>query len=155
MAGTFLGYGEGHRIYRVEDGRTGNVILSHHVNFNDSVFPAKSVIPDPASFSEPTLFTIEPNAQLPAKAPIDESSNQPDSDDSSISELLSSESTPQPSPIPSESKDESFDPTTLTQLESDSSQSAKYHPAQEIIGEISEQNIIQGRCSPRHEAFLA
>ncbi|PLW29473.1 hypothetical protein PCANC_26058 [Puccinia coronata f. sp. avenae] len=38
--GIFLGYGEGHRSFRVLDEETGNVHITHHVKFNDHVFPA-------------------------------------------------------------------------------------------------------------------
>ena len=38
--GIFLGYGEGHRSFRVPDEETGNVHITHHVKFNDHVFPA-------------------------------------------------------------------------------------------------------------------
>jgi hypothetical protein len=39
-AGIFLGYGEGHRSFRVLDEETGNVHITHHIKFNDHVFPA-------------------------------------------------------------------------------------------------------------------
>ncbi|KAI7936880.1 hypothetical protein MJO28_015779 [Puccinia striiformis f. sp. tritici] len=38
--GTFLGYGEGHRSYRILDAETGNVKITHHVKFNNHVFPS-------------------------------------------------------------------------------------------------------------------
>ncbi|MBW0514724.1 hypothetical protein O181_054439 [Austropuccinia psidii MF-1] len=41
-AGVFLGYGEGHRMFCILDSETGKVKTTHHVKFNDFVFPNKN-----------------------------------------------------------------------------------------------------------------
>ncbi|MBW0559485.1 hypothetical protein O181_099200 [Austropuccinia psidii MF-1] len=41
-AGVFLGYGEGHRMFHILYSETGKVKTTHHVKFNDFVFPNKN-----------------------------------------------------------------------------------------------------------------
>ncbi|MBW0506777.1 hypothetical protein O181_046492 [Austropuccinia psidii MF-1] len=41
VKGVFLGYGEGHRSFRILDMEKGNVIISHHVKFDNNIFPYK------------------------------------------------------------------------------------------------------------------
>ncbi|MBW0502338.1 hypothetical protein O181_042053 [Austropuccinia psidii MF-1] len=42
VEGVFLGYGEGHQMFRILDLETGKVKTTHHVKFNDFLFPNKS-----------------------------------------------------------------------------------------------------------------
>ncbi|MBW0540616.1 hypothetical protein O181_080331 [Austropuccinia psidii MF-1] len=63
--GIFIGYVEGHRTYQILNLETGNVKISHHVKFNDNIFPALSY-PDS---NKTDTFTISDNLYLPAINP--------------------------------------------------------------------------------------
>ncbi|MBW0580358.1 hypothetical protein O181_120073 [Austropuccinia psidii MF-1] len=69
--GIFIGYGEGHRAYRILNLETGNVKISHHVKFNDNIFPALSY-PDS---NKTDTFTVSDNLYLPAINPNVKTSN--------------------------------------------------------------------------------
>ncbi|MBW0581943.1 hypothetical protein O181_121658 [Austropuccinia psidii MF-1] len=69
--GIFIGYGEGHQAYSILNLETGNVKISHHVKFNDNIFPALSY-PDS---NKTDSFTISDNLYLPAINPNDKTSN--------------------------------------------------------------------------------
>ncbi|PLW29180.1 hypothetical protein PCANC_25834 [Puccinia coronata f. sp. avenae] len=84
--GIFLGYGEGHRSYRILDAETGNVKITHHVKFNHHVFPSyPSDGPNPDASLLIFLFDDEdPPSQTPANNRIAESAEptSPNSDSS-------------------------------------------------------------------------
>ncbi|MBW0493308.1 hypothetical protein O181_033023 [Austropuccinia psidii MF-1] len=63
--GIFVGYGEGHQTYQILNLETGNVKISHHVKFNDKIFPALSY-PDS---NKTDTFTISDNLYLPVINP--------------------------------------------------------------------------------------
>ncbi|MBW0526861.1 hypothetical protein O181_066576 [Austropuccinia psidii MF-1] len=69
--GIFIGYGEGHRTYRILNMETGNLKISHHVKFHDNIFPALSY-PD---CNKTDTFTISDNLYLPAINPNVKTSN--------------------------------------------------------------------------------
>ncbi|PLW18034.1 hypothetical protein PCASD_19810 [Puccinia coronata f. sp. avenae] len=85
--GIFLGYGEGHRSFRVLDEETGNVHITHHVKFNDHVFPAlnKSELPNRDEEID-LLFTFSSDSPSPdtltptPPSPIPSNQNNSDHD---------------------------------------------------------------------------
>ncbi|PLW05958.1 hypothetical protein PCANC_26571 [Puccinia coronata f. sp. avenae] len=99
--GIFLGYGEGHRSYRILDAETGNVEITHHVKFNHHVFPSyPSDGPNPDASSLTFLFDDEdPPSQTPANNHIAESAEptSPNSDSSGDDQRVCTSPAP-PSP---------------------------------------------------------
>ncbi|MBW0469789.1 hypothetical protein O181_009504 [Austropuccinia psidii MF-1] len=60
--GIFLGYEEGHRAYQILEGRTGNVTISHNVQFFPDIFPHKL---DPiVETNHSSLADVEPSCPI-------------------------------------------------------------------------------------------
>jgi hypothetical protein len=70
--GIFLGYGEGHRLFRVLDEETGNVHITHHVKLNDHVFPAFQTSDVPNRDEEIDLLFIS-SSDSPISPPTESS----------------------------------------------------------------------------------
>jgi hypothetical protein len=154
-AGTFLGYGEGNRTYRIEHGETGTVQTTHHAKFHKHTFPAKILSTPVSTKADPILFTIS----------LDEQSDAEVSGNTQTSEAI-----PNPQP-PSEANPDSpnttsdldfFDSTSLIPITDDLNtiyqnvvtQPIRDSPIHEIIGDVCKRNVLPGRLRPRHEANL-
>ena len=175
--GIFLGYGDGHRSFRVLERETGKVVITHHVKFNDHIFPAcengnslhmaeidelfysnvssSSSLSSPPQIIDPSTTTHEDD-NLPQISEIDDepiSSDQSYSEDE-INRLLTSNNPREESPDPSGEDDSVLD---------ESHPSSKYYtwttedasPSQEIRGDIDPANIMESRRRPHHSAHSA
>jgi hypothetical protein len=148
-AGTFLGYGEGHRTYRIEHGETGIVQTTHHVKFHKHTFPAKILDHPAPTVSDSNLFTISIDDTSDNESPGENGiSNQPETtnETTGVGEVSSNQSTKDldffdsNSLIPSTAE---ADLNTINQAIA--TQPMRNGPIHEIIGDVCEQNVIPGR----------
>ncbi|KAI7954364.1 hypothetical protein MJO28_004764 [Puccinia striiformis f. sp. tritici] len=159
--GIFLGYGEGHRSYRILDAATGNVKITHHVQFNHHTFPtypSDNPDPDPTSLSfpfndeEPSLSSEVVETADPLEQPIPTGSESSDDDAHFEEALINPGNTSSPilaNPIPSVPAT-SPDPPAPTKHYS---WVPVDQPApQEISSEIDPANIISGSRRTTHSA---
>jgi transposase InsO family protein len=161
--GIFLGYGEGHRSYRILDAETGNVKITHHVKFNNHVFPSyPSDEPDQARSS----LTFQFNDDLPRSTnstpettplPIDPvpSDSESSDDNQTFEDLLTEPKSPQ-LPTPNQS-----DPPPSQQTQTAGAPEPSKHyswvpadqPApKDISSDIDPSNIVSGSRRSGHSA---
>jgi hypothetical protein len=183
--GIFLGYGEGHRSFRVLDEETGNVHITHHVKFNDHVFPAleKSELPNRDEEID-LLFTFSSDSPSPdtlaptPPSPIPSNQNKSNHDEPLDEENLFEEVEDQDPNLNQSQSDNDIiemlnpgrhqrNPTSNREeskpMLDESHPSSKYYtwvpedePAsQEIQGEVNPSNIIKPGRRTCHSANTA
>ncbi|PLW42387.1 hypothetical protein PCASD_06411 [Puccinia coronata f. sp. avenae] len=176
-AGVFLGYGEGHRSFRVLDEETGNVHITHHVKFNDHVFPASSKLDNPNLDEEIDLLFLsvsDPTPPSPSSSPnpsIPGDSGNPDQNrfqelgDRTVTpnDFDSDDQIEQMLAPPNQSQVSNGGRDVTQQTLNDSLPTSKHYtwvpasePAsQEIRGDIDTSNIIESGRWTRHSANAA
>ncbi|MBW0555456.1 hypothetical protein O181_095171 [Austropuccinia psidii MF-1] len=160
--GFFLGYKEGHWAYQILDRRTGNVKITHHIQYIPNVFPGK--LSDPTNMKADQLQLITDLNQTLTTKP--EKENSPQRKNFEIGSPTPSESNPEPDPIknltevisskkkpPSLSRtDPEPDPNCLAE------KSPRYEwipenkpPPKAIIGKVGNpRNVIESQRQPKH-----
>ncbi|MBW0467242.1 hypothetical protein O181_006957 [Austropuccinia psidii MF-1] len=141
VKGTFLGYGEGHCSFRILDMEKGNVVISHHVKFDNNLFPYKE---NPPSNQDSLGLFFYDKPDSPSEQPSLLSSDQPAESSTDLLTVspIETELTPHtsssvpPAKLPKH-KGYTWIPDTSSPIQN------------EIIGDIDSRNILN---SPRRHA---
>ncbi|MBW0483501.1 hypothetical protein O181_023216 [Austropuccinia psidii MF-1] len=143
VAGVFLGYREGHRMFCILDLETGKVKTTHHVKFNDFPFPNKSQI----NLDQNTeSFVLSGSLDIPTNSQTN-------------SNCLDSPKTPNnlelsPNDQRKDDKNQNFTTNTLQQYKGYSWTTEPVDNSKEITSNLDPANILTNSCQNKQSSIF-